>query len=65
MNAPSTYFSPLSTDTTYQIAEHYLTQTAYENLSVLRRDTLKLHGSQGFVSYIERKLLKILPFFGK
>ena len=35
MDAPSNYFSPLSTDTTYQIAEHYLTQTAYENLSVL------------------------------
>ena len=28
MNAPSNYFSPLSFDTTYQIAEHYLTQTA-------------------------------------
>ena len=41
MNAPSNYFSPLSTDTTYQIAQHYLTQTAYENLSVLRIDTLK------------------------
>ena len=26
---------------TYQIAEHYLTQTAFENPSVLRRDTLK------------------------
>ena len=37
MNAPSNYFSPLSTDATYQVAEHYLTQTAYE----LRRDTLK------------------------
>ena len=35
MNAPSNYFSPLSTNTTYQIAEHYLTQTAHENLSVL------------------------------
>ena len=35
MNDPSNYFSPLSTDTTYQIAEHYLTQTVYENLSVL------------------------------
>ena len=32
MNALSNYFSPLSTDTTYQTAEHYLTQTAYENL---------------------------------
>ena len=41
MNAPSNYFSPLSTNTTYQIAEHYLTQTAHENLSALRRDTLK------------------------
>ena len=41
MNAPSDYISPLSTDTTYQIAEHYFTQTGYENLSVLRRDTLK------------------------
>ena len=41
MNSPSNYFSPLSIDTSYQIAEHYLTQTAYENLSVLRRDTLK------------------------
>ena len=41
MNAPSNYFSPLSFDTTYQIAEHYLTQTAYKNLFVLRRDTLK------------------------
>ena len=41
MNDPSNYFSPLSTDTTYQIAEHDLTQTAYENLSVLLRDTLK------------------------
>ena len=30
MNAPSNYFSLLSTGTTYQIAEHYLTQTAYE-----------------------------------
>ena len=26
---------------TYQIAEHYLTQTAFENPSVLRRDTVK------------------------
>ena len=41
MNAPSDCISPLSTDTTYQIAEHYFTQTGYENLSVLRRDTLK------------------------
>ena len=41
INAPSNYRSPLSIDTTYQIAEHYLTQTAHENLSVLRRDTLK------------------------
>ena len=41
MNAPSNYFSSLKADTTYQIAEHYLTQTEYENLSVLRRDTLK------------------------
>ena len=32
MNALSNYFSPLSTDTTYQTAEHCLTQTAYENL---------------------------------
>ena len=30
MNAPSNYFSLLATGTTYQIAEHYLTQTAYE-----------------------------------
>ena len=41
INAPSNYRSPLSIDTTYQIAEHYLTQTAHENLSALRRDTLK------------------------
>ena len=32
LNAPSNYLSLLLTDTTYQIAEHYLTQTAYENL---------------------------------
>ena len=41
LNAPSNYFSLLSTDTTYQISEHYLTQTAYENLSLLWRDTLQ------------------------
>ena len=35
INASSNYRSPLSIDTTYQIAEHYLTQTAHENLSVL------------------------------
>ena len=41
INVLSKYFSLLSTYTTYQIAEHYIKQTAYENLSVLRRDTLK------------------------
>ena len=35
INAPSNNRSPLSIDTTYQIAEHYLTQTEHENLSVL------------------------------
>ena len=61
MNTPSNYFSLLSIDTTYQIAEHYLRQTAYENLSILQRDTLK----SPFVCYIERKLLKNLLIFGK
>ena len=61
MNAPSNYFSPLSIDTTYEIVEHYLTQTAYENLSVLQRDTPK----STFVCYVERKLLKNLLIFGK
>ena len=60
MNAPSNYFSPLSIDTTYQIALS-ARQTAYENLSILQKDTLK----SPFVCYIERKLLKNLLIFGK
>ena len=35
INATSNYCSPLSIDTTYQIAEHYFMQTTHENLSVL------------------------------
>lgn len=41
MKAPQKYFSPVPADTTYQIAGHYFTQTAFENLAVLRRDNLK------------------------
>ena len=40
-NAPSNFFSPLSADNTYSVANHYLVQTVYQNLSVVQRDTLK------------------------
>ena len=63
MNAPSTYFSPLSTDTTYQIAEHYLTQTAYENLSVLRRDTLKTSWFPGVCILHREEAFENFAFF--
>jgi hypothetical protein len=36
-----TFPSPLLADTTFNIAEYYFTQTAYENLSLCRRDTDK------------------------
>lgn len=41
MRAPFNYYSLVPTDMIYQITERCLTQTAFENLSVLRRDTLK------------------------
>ena len=40
-NAPSNIFSSLSVDDTYSVANHYLVQTVYQNLSVVQRDTLK------------------------
>ena len=36
-----THFSPLLIDTTFNIAEYYFTQTAYENLSLRKKDTGK------------------------
>ena len=36
-----THFSPLLIDTTFNIAEYYFTQTAYENLSLPKKDTGK------------------------
>lgn len=34
-------FSPLLIDTTFNIAEYYFTQTAYQNLSLRKRDSVK------------------------
>ena len=39
--APSNFFSLLSADDTCSVANHYLMQTVYQNLSVVERDTLK------------------------
>ena len=38
---PSNFFSPLSADDTYSVANHYLVQIVYQNLPVVQRDTLK------------------------
>ena len=50
--APGNYFSPLAADDTYNIAEHYLVQTVYENLAVLRRDSLTSPWFPGPVSFV-------------
>ena len=39
--ASSKFFSPVTADDTYNIAGHYLVQTGYENLSVLRKENSK------------------------
>lgn len=39
--APANFFSPLSADDTFNVANHYLVQTVYQNLSVLNTYTLK------------------------
>ena len=39
-SAPSSYRSILAIDTTFNIGQHYVTQMAYQNLSLLRKDTL-------------------------
>ena len=53
--ASSKYFSPVTADDTYNIAGHYLVQTGYENLSVLRRANSKspwFPGPCAFVRYL-------------
>ena len=61
MRAPQNCVSPVPADTTYQVAGHYLMQTAYENLSVLQRDNLKsqwfpgvcmLHRHEAFYHFV-------------
>lgn len=40
-SAPTSFRSILAVDTTFNIGGHYVTQTTYQNLSLLRKDTLK------------------------
>ena len=46
------YFSPVTAHGTYNIAGHYLVQTVYENLSVLRRENSKSHWFPGPCTFV-------------
>ena len=53
-NAPSNFFGPLSADDTYSVANYYLVQTVYQNLSVVQRDTLKSSWFPGPCSFVRQ-----------
>ena len=50
--ASSNYFSPVTADNTYNIAGHYLVQTGYENLPVLRRENSKYSWFPGPCTFV-------------
>ena len=62
MRVSFNYFLSVPRDTIDQITEHYLTQAAFENLSVLSRNTLKRPWFPG-VCIFQREAFEDFAYF--